>query len=103
MHEPDFDDAPTDVFSPGPKRTEELAVPPSPDGRLSLWGPKDVAAFLNVSRSWVYQKSEEGRLPVIRMPGSSLLRFDPDDVRAYARGAWSPKTPRTVSPAKPRA
>ena len=55
-----------------------------------LWDPKDVAAFLRVSRSWVYQKAEAGLLPVVRMPGSSLLRFDPEKVRAYARGDWKP-------------
>jgi hypothetical protein len=56
----------------------------------SLWAPADVAASLRVSRSWVYQKAEAGLLPVIRMPGSALLRFDPETMRAYARGEWRP-------------
>lgn len=59
-----------------------------PHRRSGLWNPTDVAAFLQVSRSWVYQKAEAGLLPVIRLPGSSLLRFDPDLVRAFARGDW---------------
>ena len=55
-----------------------------------LWSPSDVATYLQVSRSWVYQKAEAGLLPVIRMPGSSLLRFEPEKIRAYARGEWAP-------------
>lgn len=56
----------------------------------ALWSPRDVAEFLRVSRSWVYHKAEAGLLPVIKFPGSSLLRFDPDAIRAYARGDWKP-------------
>ena len=40
-----------------------------------LWTPQQVAGYLKVSRSWVYQKDETGLIPVIRMPGSCLLRF----------------------------
>ena len=71
-------------------------------GRSGLWRPEDVARFLQVSRSWVYQKSESGLLPVIRMPGSSLLRFEPDTIRAFARGDWMPAKILTVHPAKRR-
>jgi len=60
------------------------------NGRSGLWNPSDVATFLQVSRSWVYQKAEAGLLPLIRLPGSSLLRFDPDLVRTFARGEWKP-------------
>lgn len=100
--EPDFDDAPTGIFfaRSRPARVESDAPPVA---RVGLWSPRDVAGFLNVSRSWVYQKSEDGLLPVIRMPGSSLLRFDPDDIRAYARGEWSPQKSRTIPHVKPRA
>jgi hypothetical protein len=89
-----FDDAPTVrvLVQPGqvsrthPQRRED-----------SLWDPCDVATFLRVSRSWVYQKAEAGLLPVIRMPGSALLRFDPDTMRAYARGEWQPPKNLVVS------
>ena len=70
--------------------------------RSGLWNPTDVATFLQVSRSWVYQKAEAGLLPVIRLPGSSLLRFEPDLVRAFARGEWKPARPPGVQPAKRR-
>jgi len=59
-------------------------------GRNGLWNPTDVATFLQVSRSWVYQKAEAGLLPVIRLPGSSLLRFEPEAIGAFARGEWMP-------------
>ena len=55
-----------------------------------LWTPQQVANYLKVSRSWVYQKAEAGLIPVIRMTGSSLLRFKPDAIRAFARGEWEP-------------
>lgn len=50
----------------------------------SLWDAKDVAHFLKVSRSWVYQKTEAGELPCLRVGG--LVRFEPEAVRAWARG-----------------
>jgi hypothetical protein len=50
----------------------------------SLWDAHDVAAFLKASRSWVYQRAEAGMLPCIRIGG--LLRFDPEAIRAFARG-----------------
>jgi len=49
----------------------------------SLWTAMDVAKYLRVSRSWVYQKSEEGELPTLRVGG--LLRFDPASIDAYIR------------------
>jgi excisionase family DNA binding protein len=55
-----------------------------------LWTPQQVAGYLKVSRSWVYQKAETGLIPVIRMPGSCLLRFEPAAIRAFAHGEWDP-------------
>lgn len=69
------DDAPTGVFvrSSG-----------------NLWDAQDVARYLKVSRSWVYQRAEAGLLPCVRVGG--LLRFRPDSVRAIAsEGAARPK------------
>ena len=48
----------------------------------SLWDAQDVARYLKVSRSWVYQRAEAGLLPCVRVGG--LLRFRPDSVRAIA-------------------
>jgi len=54
-----------------------------------LWTVKEVAKYLRMSSSWVYKMAEAGLLPVRRI-GSSL-RFDPEEIRAYARGEWEPK------------
>lgn len=51
---------------------------------VALWNAKDVAAFLKVSRSWVYHHAEAGLLPCLRV--GALLRFDPMVVRAFAFG-----------------
>ena len=66
----------------GQPRAVELASSPPTTG--ALWTADDVAAFLKASRSWVYQQSEAGRLPCLKVVG--LLRFDPAVVRAFAQG-----------------
>lgn len=52
------------------------------DGIETLWDARDVARYLKVSRSWVYQKAEAGLLPHLKVGG--LVRFVPERVRAYA-------------------
>jgi excisionase family DNA binding protein len=49
-----------------------------------LWTAADVARYLRSSLSFVYKVSEAGKLPCLRV--GSLLRFDPEAVRAFARG-----------------
>jgi excisionase family DNA binding protein len=49
-----------------------------------LWDANDVARYLKVSRSWVYQRAEAGLLPCLHLGG--LIRFDSETVRAFARG-----------------
>lgn len=63
----------------------------------TLWDANDVAAFLKVSRSWVYHRAESGELPHLRVGG--LLRFEPLSIRAYARGENPPRAKRL--PLKP--
>jgi excisionase family DNA binding protein len=46
-----------------------------------------VAAFLNVSKSWVYQATSSGTLPCIRI--GAALRFDAEVIRAWVRGETS--------------
>jgi excisionase family DNA binding protein len=65
-----------------------------PAGARGLWTVKDVAAFLRVSKTWVYERAEQGLLPVVRFPGSTLVRFDPAMIEKVARGEWKP--PRDV-------
>ncbi len=68
------------------------AVPVEP-----LWTVKDVAAYLRTSTSWVYIHAEAGTLPSVRIGG--LRRFQPEAIRAYARGEWRPSA---VIPFPPR-
>ena len=68
-----------------------MAGRPSPGPFEALWDANDVAHYLKVSRSWVYQKAEAGLLPSFRIGG--LLRFNPEAVRAWAQGK-----PATVLP-----
>ena len=49
-----------------------------------LWSVREVAHYLRMSTSWVYNAAERGELPTLRIGGR--LRFDPDQIRAFARG-----------------
>ena len=59
---------------------------PAPESKQppALWTADDVAAYLQASRSWVYQQAEAGRLPYVKVIG--LLRFEPGAIRAFAQG-----------------
>jgi len=61
---------------------------PESTDREPLWMVADVAAYLRVSRSWVYHRAEVGELPCLRI--GALLRFDPEEIRAFARGERPP-------------
>lgn len=39
----------------------------------------------------IYRKAAAGQLPAYRPPGSNALRFDPDELDAWARGEWRPE------------
>jgi excisionase family DNA binding protein len=49
-----------------------------------LWAVADVASFLGVSRSWVYQAAASGTLPCIRL--GALLPFEAETLKAWVRG-----------------
>jgi excisionase family DNA binding protein len=51
----------------------------------ALWDARDVAKYLKVSRSWVYQKAEAGLLPYLKVGG--LVRFVPERIREFALGS----------------
>ncbi|MBL8922831.1 MAG: helix-turn-helix domain-containing protein [Myxococcaceae bacterium] len=63
--------------------------PELPKNDEPRWTVKIVAAFLNCSPSKVYKASEAGTLPCVRLDG--MLRFNPDEIRAYARGELKPR------------
>lgn len=65
-------------------------------GDHALWDTNDVAAYLKVSRSWVYHQAEAGLLPHMRI--GALLRFDPAVIREFALGrAHKPAEPIPVA------
>ena len=56
--------------------------------------PSEVAKDLAVSRTWVYDAANSGRIPSIRIGGEEgPLRFVPEDLERWideARKAWRP-------------
>lgn len=60
-------------------------------GIETLWDARDVARYLKVSRSWVYQKAEAGLLPYLKVGG--MVRFVPERVREFALSGGSPASP----------
>ncbi len=52
-----------------------------------MWDASDVAAYLKVSRSWVYQQVAASKLPCRRF--GALLRFVPEEIRALGGGEQS--------------
>ena len=61
-----------------------------------LWTVVDVARFLAVSRSWVYQQGESGLLPHLRIAG---LRFNPEEIQRWA-ATQNGRAGRVVVPLK---
>lgn len=61
-----------------------------------LMTAEDVAAFLRVSLSTVYQLRRTGKLPGI--PVGSLWRWSPDLVRAFGRGEVLPQQAAPSAP-----
>jgi excisionase family DNA binding protein len=59
-----------------------------------LLRPAEVAALLQVSRTWVYDAAADGRLPSVRLGHpDGPLRFVREDVEAWlveARSTWTP-------------
>ncbi|MDA0161253.1 helix-turn-helix domain-containing protein [Solirubrobacter ginsenosidimutans] len=59
-----------------------------------LLKPSDLAHYLSVSRSWVYEAAKAGRIPYVRLGGpDGPLRFFRDDVERWlenARREWLP-------------
>lgn len=57
--------------------------PPAPVDE-PLWTVAEVAAFLHVSRSFVYQACAARTMPHVRI--GAALRFEPATLRAWLRG-----------------
>jgi excisionase family DNA binding protein len=79
-------------MAPPERRPPEVACGDRAD---ALWTAADVAAYLKVSRSWVYHRVEANLLPYVRIGG--LLRFHPEVIRQCARdGNWDTQRPRAL-------
>lgn len=61
-----------------------------------LWTVREVMAYLHASRSWVYRETEAGRLPCLRI-GENMIRYEPEVIRAFARGVVAPPSASVVS------
>ncbi len=46
-----------------------------------LWDAADVAAYMKVSRSWIYMRVEAGLIPHIRI--GNLIRFEPETLKEF--------------------
>lgn len=68
-----------------------VAAPAAID-RPTLLTAEQVAAMWQVSVSLIYKLRREGKLPFVRI--GTLYRFDPEVIRAWARGDVTP--PRRV-------
>ena len=66
-----------------------------------LWTVADVAHYLSCSRSLVYQKAASGEIPTCRPGGGNMLRFDPDAIKAWARGETMPAQVVSISGRRP--
>ncbi len=66
-------------------QAQQSAPPADAD---QLWTVREVAAFLQCSTSKVYRAAEEGQLPRLMIGGQ--LRFEPEAVRAHAKGQALP-------------
>jgi excisionase family DNA binding protein len=73
------------------EREEMQAGEPQDD---VLWTVDDVARYLRVSKSWVYQGVAAGRVPCIRV--GALVRFDPVAFKAWAAGKLEPTAGKVV-------
>jgi excisionase family DNA binding protein len=48
-----------------------------------LLKPEEVRQLLNVSRSWLYEAADAGRIPSLRLGPGGPLRFDRDQIEQW--------------------
>ena len=78
-------------------------MPDKQDQRKQLLTVADVATWLSVSSSLVYQLVESGKLPVYRIGnGRGAIRFRPGDIESYLDSCRTenapPQTTRKLRP-----
>lgn len=67
----------------GLAKRRPIEAPEPPTGGDRLWRVGDVARFLGMSKSWVYQRAAAGLLPYVKI--GAALRFNPEAVREWVR------------------
>ena len=73
-------------------------MPESNDNSKRLLTVGDVADWLNVSGSLIYQLVESKKLPVCRIGnGRGAIRFRPDDIKAYIASCVDNRQPINVN------
>lgn len=71
----------------------------NPDKLKCLLTVADVAKWLTVSSSLVYQLVESGKLPVYRIGnGRGSIRFRPEDIEGYLNTCRSERMPVPAQP-----
>ncbi len=50
-----------------------------------LLKPEEVREMLNVSRSWLYEAANDGRIPSFRLGPNGPLRFDPEEIEFWLK------------------
>lgn len=62
---------------------------------VKLMNVEDLAAHLGVPRSWVYDRTRRGAIPIMRRVGK-YVRFDPASVQAWVKAGcpeeWEEET-----------
>lgn len=66
-----------------------------PPGELELLTVADVCALFKVTKDWVYDEVEAGRMPSLRL-GRKHLRFRRRDLEEYLAGRSPRETPRRL-------
>ncbi len=79
-----------DIFRWAPFAEVEIVEQARQSIEERMWTVAEVAAYLSVSKWWVRRRVHAGLMPGYMYPGSRPMRFDPSEVRAYARGEWRP-------------
>jgi excisionase family DNA binding protein len=57
--------------------------------RGELLKPEEVRQLLNVSRSWLYDAANAGRIPSVRLGPGGPLRFDRQEIEQWLQGGRS--------------
>jgi excisionase family DNA binding protein len=60
----------------------------SVDAPESLWTVQETARYLQMSKSWVYRRTEAGEIPHAKLGG--VIRYSPARVREYAERLSAP-------------